>query len=398
MKKLISCILLLTLCLGLLAGCTEETPATDGLASAKEYLEAMYKETNNTETTANYTRVGVVTIQGVGTFNVTWTSSSDAITVTPDGKMVNIVLPEVNETELSYTLTATISDGNGKTEALVFNYTMPATGKPGELKDGTYVITNGTLSMTAVAADKSYGYPTGNAVTISGSSITGHTAEDIFTVTNVEGGFTLQDHLGRYYYMKGTYTSPNLSDTIPEEGHVWKLVVDGENTNIVNVLNGGTLAYSTSYSSWGVYTTLTEDHNPNVTIVAASAPSEGGSTTDPTDPTEPAGDEPAADSTLTVAEAIALGASKDHNTYTAGKYYVTGEITEIYNTQYGNMKIKDAEGNILTIYGTYSADGETRFDAMTTQPQVGDTVTIYGIIGQYNDTPQIKNGWITNIA
>ena len=106
--------------------------------------------------------------------------------------------------------------------------------------------------------------------------------------------------------------------------------------------------------------------------------------------------DPAADSTLTIEEVIALGASKEHNTYTEGKYYVTGVITEVYNTQYGNMKITDEAGNILTIYGTYSADGSTRYDAMEVKPVAGDTVTIYGIVGQYNGTPQIKNGWIVN--
>ena len=104
--------------------------------------------------------------------------------------------------------------------------------------------------------------------------------------------------------------------------------------------------------------------------------------------------DPAADSTLSVKDAIALGASKEHNTYTAGKYYVVGEITEVYNTTYGNMKIKDAEGNILTVYGTYSADGSTRYDAMAVKPVAGDTVKVYGIIGQYNGTAQMKNGWI----
>ena len=116
---------------------------------------------------------------------------------------------------------------------------------------------------------------------------------------------------------------------------------------------------------------------------------------EPTEPTAPATSDPAADSTLSIAEAIALGASKEHNVYTTGKYYVTGVITEITSTTYGNMKITDAEGNALTIYGTFDADGTNRFDAMATQPVVGDTVTIYGVIGQYNGTPQLKNGWIT---
>ena len=106
---------------------------------------------------------------------------------------------------------------------------------------------------------------------------------------------------------------------------------------------------------------------------------------------------PDADTTLTIAQIIEFAAEMISNVYSEGKYYVVGEITEIYNEQYGNMKIKDAEGNILTIYGTYSADGETRFDALETKPAVGDTIKVYGIIGQYNGTPQVKNGWIIEI-
>ena len=105
-----------------------------------------------------------------------------------------------------------------------------------------------------------------------------------------------------------------------------------------------------------------------------------------------------AGSELTVEEAIAIGNAMSHNSYTADKYKVTGMITEVYNTQYGNMKIADESGNILTIYGTYSADGETRYDALEEKPVAGDTVTILGIIGQYNGTAQIKNGWIVDFV
>ena len=97
---------------------------------------------------------------------------------------------------------------------------------------------------------------------------------------------------------------------------------------------------------------------------------------------------------LTVKEAVTKGAAMEHNTYTSVKYKVTGEIAEVYDTTYGNMKIKDTEGNILTIYGTWSSDGTTRYDAMATKPVAGDTVTIYGPVGQYGGTAQIKNGWI----
>ena len=105
--------------------------------------------------------------------------------------------------------------------------------------------------------------------------------------------------------------------------------------------------------------------------------------------------DPPADSTLTISEALTLGASKDSNAYTTNKYYVSGEITEVYNTTHGNMYIKDANGTTLTIYGTYDADGTNRYDAMATKPVAGDTVTVYGVIGNYNGTAQMKNGWIT---
>ena len=104
---------------------------------------------------------------------------------------------------------------------------------------------------------------------------------------------------------------------------------------------------------------------------------------------------PAADSVLSIADAIKLAGVLGANKYTADKYYIIAEISEVYNATYGNMYIKDAAGTTLTIYGTYSADGKTRYDAMTAKPVAGDTVTVYGVIGSYNTTPQMKNAWIT---
>ena len=106
---------------------------------------------------------------------------------------------------------------------------------------------------------------------------------------------------------------------------------------------------------------------------------------------------PAADSVLTVEQAIALGKLFEHNTYTEDKYYVTGLITEVYNTQYGNMYITDGT-NTLTVYGTYDATGANKYPSMANKPIAGDTVTLYGIIGTYNDVQQMKNGWITEVT
>ena len=99
---------------------------------------------------------------------------------------------------------------------------------------------------------------------------------------------------------------------------------------------------------------------------------------------------PAADSELTIAEAIALGVGVGNNCYTEGKYYVTGEITEVYDTTYGNLYITDGE-NTFTVYGLYDGNGN-RYDAMAEKPEAGMTIKVYGIIGNYNGTAQMKNG------
>ena len=95
---------------------------------------------------------------------------------------------------------------------------------------------------------------------------------------------------------------------------------------------------------------------------------------------------------ITIAEAIAL-AGTEHNVYTEGKYYVQGIVTEVANDKYGNVYIEDATGK-LYVYGMYSSDGATRYDALEAKPQVGDLVTLYGILGAYNGTPQMKNSWL----
>ena len=100
---------------------------------------------------------------------------------------------------------------------------------------------------------------------------------------------------------------------------------------------------------------------------------------------------------LTIADAIAMGQTFAHNTFSSEKYYVTGVITEVYNDMYGNMKVSDEAGNILTIYGTWSEDGKIHYDALENAPVAGDTVVLYGIIGQYNGTSQMKNGWIMSV-
>ena len=80
------------------------------------------------------------------------------------------------------------------------------------------------------------------------------------------------------------------------------------------------------------------------------------------------------------------------------KYYMTVIVDEVTDTDWGNMNVKDSEGNTFVIYGLYSADGKTRYDAMETKPVVGDVITVYGIIVRYDaSTYEMKNAWVTDI-
>ena len=146
-------------------------------------------------------------------------------------------------------------------------YTEPVV-EPTEvaISDGVYMITTNGLTFSALAEDKTYGYPTAHEVAA-------YDATDAMTVKNVDGGITIQDCYGRYIYMKGTYASFNVSATAPSEGHIWKLMSDGTNTYLVNTLTSKTLAYSTSYSSWGAYAddALTEAHLTALSVVTYTA-------------------------------------------------------------------------------------------------------------------------------
>lgn len=109
---------------------------------------------------------------------------------------------------------------------------------------------------------------------------------------------------------------------------------------------------------------------------------------------------PAADEFLTNAEATKLGKLYASNAYSENKYYITGVITGFYGDKaltYGNVYIKDANGDTILVYGLYSYDGKTRYDEMSYKPQVNDEITVWGVIGNYSGTAQMKNGWLDEV-
>ena len=102
---------------------------------------------------------------------------------------------------------------------------------------------------------------------------------------------------------------------------------------------------------------------------------------------------PDADTELSITEILTLGQTLAHGSYTEGKYFVTGIMQRSYSN---NVVIVDEDGNELTVYGAFSADGQIKFKDMTDKPEKGDIVTVYGVIGNNNGTARVKDGWIVD--
>ena len=147
MKKLFASALIFTMCMTGFAACggsttaeptaaptkapvvttapTEAPAQTESdLVSAKNYLYTMYKD--QTEATpTDYIMVGVVNIGGT-LFEIDWTVDHESVKIVPDdNRMVTIDVDDKNPEEVTYTLTATLTDGTNK-ESVSFTRRVPA--------------------------------------------------------------------------------------------------------------------------------------------------------------------------------------------------------------------------------------------------------------------------------
>lgn len=93
----------------------------------------------------------------------------------------------------------------------------------------------------------------------------------------------------------------------------------------------------------------------------------------------------------TIAEALAIGNALASGETTSESYYISGTVTKIESTTWGNLYIEDEKGNQIYVYGVYDETGTLRYDAMDTPPKVGDTVTLFGPIMNYSSKIEIKN-------
>ena len=132
----------------------------------------------------------------------------------------------------------------GKIKTLNFSYEkeeeVPA------FKAGKYwIVANGKYAMPITG---NYGYlQVDNA---------GYT-DNVFTISEVEGGYTIQQPDAKYLYMTGTYNSFNVSATAPSDnGHVWTIAQNEDGSyKILNVLKSKYIQLDSQYGTYGSYDT-----------------------------------------------------------------------------------------------------------------------------------------------
>ena len=123
------------------------------------------------------------------------------------------------------------------------------------------------------------------------------------------------------------------------------------------------------------------------TTAPTTAPSDPSDPSTPTEPSNPS--DPWADyEIITIAQALEL--CGEPGNLTTERYYIAGTVISMDNALYGAMTIQDETGTI-SVYGTYSADGELKYSELENKAYKGDIVLLHCTLQNYNGTKEVKN-------
>lgn len=423
MKRIIALLLVAVMMLPMFAACNKDTesdatdanetdaPATDApstddegnkndapdVEAAKDFLKAAVLQGSSSLSKKVSFDLPAQVTTGDLVYTVEWVSSVEAITIAASATagFVTVTLPTTNAEELAYTLTATVKYGDESAQ-LVINCVLPVIEESvsvgGDLKaDTAYKFFIAQVNL------KQYLYVTATGDGQYISTTTDATAAPDFFAEVVDGGYkfyTKVDGATKYlnatvekregeenkYDRKLTFT--DTTDSVwyyKANTNAWYVKVDGAEYVLGNYNTYNTLSLSESRHLTEANTG--KDQFPAGFIVEANIASLP-AFKDP-DPIE-----------KTIAEFIDIASKLEQNATTnPQKYVITGTVKEIKSEQYGNLIITDGNGKDIYIYGTYSADGKTAYNALEVKPVVGDTVKLVGVASYY-DGPQMKSGWI----
>ena len=230
-------------CLALAIGCTKE--ALPGLSEI--------------QVTPSYFTFGVdggakeITLTAVADWTVSdvpeWLTVSPASGSATDAEGVKVTVtaaPTTSEKVVAATIKFNCA---GKSQLVTVGQEAYVPDYP-KFKAGEYWIMFG--EEVAVPVSSTYGYLYTAKANKSDDGKLSSTADNIFTFTEVEGGFSIQDAAGKFYAMKGTYTSFNLYDTA-QESYVFTVQQTGDDKFVITNANGKVMQYDPAYSSAGAY-------------------------------------------------------------------------------------------------------------------------------------------------
>ena len=253
MKKLLCLLLTLVLCLGILAGCGggEEYD----LAGAKTLLSETYKG-QFASATNDYDLPNKVVVASI-TYSVTWATNTEAVKIKESAKpgYFTVDVPEFNETEIDYKLTATITDPDGESVVLELDRKLPVydhreTVDAGALKENTaykMYLEQNTLEQTLYALATTQD----NENKFINTTPDAKQAPDFF-IEIVEGGYkfyTTVDGVKNYVYAKTVPDGSKVSKYVgfsTTESTVWEYNEIGVFTTVID---GETYGFGT-YSSY----------------------------------------------------------------------------------------------------------------------------------------------------
>ncbi|MBR3893468.1 MAG: BACON domain-containing protein [Alistipes sp.] len=217
----------------------------------------------------------------------------------------------------------------------------------------------GTPTVT-VTGSTTYAYPT--AEVMDGAAMDAYLSNPVIQYVEYTGTLAIS---GYYYY---NVTVDGAATAVGSLAYVIDGTVDPALDGQKILVKGWTIGFS-----GGKYV------NTMITSVTAA----DGGTTEP-EPT------PGEVQKVTVAEFLA--ATEDDTIYE-----LTGEITSVANTTYGNFYLKDETAEVY-IYGLCSPEGEQKYWAES-GVKVGDTITVQTVRTSYNGTPQGKNAiYVSHIS
>ena len=270
--------------------------------------------------------------------------------------------------------------------------------------DGGYTLQNNEDKYLSGSSSGNYAY-LGDAQTLTITPVDGTTQQYYIAVKSISErilGFNTNSGQERFAFYKGT------------QANKLYLVPIGENTDPYFTINQDLQGYTADgdeiefevirHNDFNAEVTATTDvewisivHNGDM-IYATAEPNEGAArsatitfsaegyksveVTVNQEAGENAGEDDG-DDTITVADFLAKAD-------TSTEYKLTGKITRVVNTTYGNFDITDATGTVY-VYGLLTPDGTAQKQWAAAGLREGDIITIKGKYSLYNGSPQIKN-------